>query len=195
MGTLRVVAGDLRGRRIRVLPGSLVRPTPDKVREALFDILGPYLSGLAVLDVCAGSGALGFEALSRGASSATFIEADRRVLGVLRENAEHLGVGSRCRILGGRAETLLAARRAGGPFDLVMGDPPYAGGLGGPILKALVAVPGTLADAARVVLERDSRSAPAIAPGASLRLVRTARYGRNCLDFYAFDGSLRATPV
>lgn len=192
MGTLRIVAGELRGRRIRVLPGSRVRPTPDKVREALFDILGPGLVGIAVLDACAGSGALGFEALSRGASSATFIEADRKVLDLLRENAERLGVGPRCRLLGGKAEALIASRRAGGTFDLVLADPPYAEPLGAPILNALLAAPGTLAAGARVVLERDARSDAASASRPGLPLVRTARYGRTCLDFYVLEGPGRS---
>jgi 16S rRNA (guanine966-N2)-methyltransferase len=183
MGTLRIVAGELRGRRIRIPPGNRVRPTPDRVREALFDILGHDLSGLVALDACAGSGALGFEALSRGAASATFIEADRQVLAQVRDNAERLGVGPRCRFLGGRAEVLIGAGAAGGPFDLVLADPPYAEALGPPILAALPSVPSTLRPGARVVLERDERF-PAATGSSSLPLVRTARYGRTCLDFY-----------
>ncbi len=187
MGMLRIVAGDLRGRRIQVPSGSEVRPTPERVREALFDILGHRLTGQRVLDACAGSGALGFEAISRGAAAAIFIEANRRVGDVLRENVAHLGVESRCRVLEGRAEVLLARGAAGGPFDLVMADPPYAEPVGGPILDALLAMPGTLARGARVVLERESRDAPASAAGPGLPLVRTAKYGRTCLDFYLVE--------
>ncbi len=187
MGTLRIVAGDLRGRRIRVPAGVRVRPTPDKVREALFDILGHDLSGTRVLDACAGSGALGLEALSRGAVSATFLEADPRVLAVLRRNAHDLGVASRCRIIQGRVEALLGKGGAGGPFDLVLADPPYAEPLREPILAALLAAAGTLAPGCRVVLERDAGSPPAPGDEKRLPLVRTARYGRTCLDFYRFE--------
>ena len=186
MGTLRIVAGELRGRRIEVPPGSRVRPTPDRVREALFDILGHDLSGSRVLDACAGTGALGLEALSRGAESVSFIEADRQVLSELRSNAEKLRIESRCRFVGGRAEVLIAAGAVGGPFELVLGDPPYAEPLGGPILEALLVAPGTLVLGARVVLERDARFPAASASVASLPLVRTARYGRTCLDFYVY---------
>jgi 16S rRNA (guanine(966)-N(2))-methyltransferase RsmD len=186
MGTLRIVAGELRGRTIQIPPGSRVRPTPDRVREALFDILGHDLSGMIVLDAFAGSGALGLEALSRGAASATFIEADRQVLAQVRSNAERLGMEPRCRFLGGRAEALIGAGAAGGPFDLVLADPPYAEALGLPILAALCSVPSTLRPGARVVLERDGRS-PAVAGTHGLPLVRTARYGRTCLDFYALE--------
>jgi len=189
MGTLRIVAGELRGRRIRVLPGSRVRPTPDRVREALFDILGPGVSGCTVLDACAGTGALGFEALSRGASSATFVEADRRVLDLLRENAERMGIGSRCRMLCGRAEVLIAQGRVGGPFDLVLADPPYADALGGPLLDALLSVPNTLSPGARVVLERESKSVAVAASRPGLSLLRTASYGRTSLDFYTLAAS------
>ena len=188
MGTLRIVAGELRGRRIRVPRGTRVRPTPDKVREALFDILGHDLSGARVLDACAGSGALGFEALSRGAASATFIEADREVLVLLQSNARDLGVEPRCRILHGRAEVLIARGGAGGPFDLVLADPPYAEPLRAPLLAALLAAGGNLAPGGRVVLERDAVSAPIPSGGDGLPLVRTARYGRTCLDFYLFQG-------
>jgi 16S rRNA (guanine966-N2)-methyltransferase len=185
MGTLRIVAGELRGRRIEIPPGNSVRPTPDRVREALFDILGHDLTGAIVLDACAGSGALGLEALSRGASSATFIEADRRVLERLQRNAEQLGVTPRCRFLGGRAEMLIGKGAAGGPFDLVLADPPYAEALRGPILAVIGSAPAVLRPGAKVVLEREARC-PAEPGPDRLPLVRTARYGRTCLDFYAY---------
>ncbi len=187
MGTLRIVAGELRGRRIRVPSGVRVRPTPDKVREALFDILGQHLSGTRVLDACAGTGALGFEALSRGAESATFIEEDPLVVAVLRRNALDLGVASRSRVLAGKAELLISRRGTGGPFDLVLADPPYAGHLREAILSALLGTRDVLAPASRVVIERDAGSKPAPGEDGRLPLVRTARYGRTCLDFYVFE--------
>lgn len=187
MGELRIIAGTLRGRKIRVPPGLTVRPTSDRVRESLFDILGPLPPGARVLDVYAGSGALGLEALSRGAVAATFLESDREVLKILRANAASLGVDARCRILEGDATArLLTARGIGEPFDLALADPPY--GLGRPeeLLGAL-SRGGVLAPGARVVFERDRRSEPTLGPDARLPLERTARYGRTCLDFYRWQ--------
>jgi 16S rRNA (guanine966-N2)-methyltransferase len=169
-----------------------VRPTPDRVREALFSILGPELSGLEVLELYAGSGALGFEALSRGAVRVTFIESDDAVRAVLSRNAADLGLAGRCRILAGSVETLLeeGAARLGGPYGLVLADPPYFAPAGAELLRALER-PGLLGAAARVVLQRDRRSPSADEaprPGGLFR-VRTTHYGRNCLEFYAFSGN------
>lgn len=187
MGEIRIIAGSLRGRKLRVPEDRSVRPTSARAREALFDILGPTLAGLRVLDVYAGSGAFGFEALSRGAADATFLEADREVLKLLRGNAARLGVEERCRIVEGEALSRVASRAVGGPFDVVLSDPPYALGDGNALLRAL-AEASTLSRAARVVLERDRGSEPASSPPPGLRLVRSARYGRTCLDFYAWTG-------
>jgi len=160
------------------------------VREALFSILGPDLDGLGVLELYAGSGALGFEALSRGASAVTFVEADHEVCGILGRNASDLGVERRCRILCGEVEKVLEGAQPppGGPFGLVLADPPYDAMPGEGLLQAL-GRPGWLDPAARVVLQRDRRS-PAVAPASrgGPALVRTARYARNCLDFYSFSG-------
>lgn len=127
---VRIVAGEWRGRRIVAPKGRTTRPTSDRVREALFSslgsLLGPALGGQAVLDAFAGSGALGFEALSRGALRSVFIESDAEARRALQENAEDLCAGSRARIVAGDAFAL--ARRGGlpdGPFGLILLDPPY----------------------------------------------------------------------
>ena len=184
MGTLRIIAGTLKGRRLRVPPDFRVRPTPDRVREALFSILGTTFEGGRVLDAFAGTGALGFEALSRGAADVTFVEADTRALVFLRRNAETLEVTARCLIHAERVETLLDRRGLGGGFDLVLADPPYASGPGESFLRQ-VAASGILLAGARVVFQRDVRTLPAPGPGTGLEQVRTARYGRTCLDFYS----------
>lgn len=183
MGTIRIVSGRLKGRRIHVSAGLVVRPTSEKAREALFDILGETVLGARVLDAYAGTGALGFEALSRGARSVTFIESDRKVLEVLIAAAAALGLSDQCRIVAGRANLLLRQGGAPGPFDLVVADPPYAEPSLNELLTAL-AVPGLLAPDARVVLERDAKVEPARPASSPLQRVRTARYGRTCLDFY-----------
>ena len=186
MGELRIVAGALRGRKLRVPSGLDVRPTSDRVREALFDILGGFPEGKRVLDAYAGTGAPGFEALSRGAAAVTFLESARSVVGVLRANAAALGVEARCRIVAADVVATVLSGAPGGPFDLVLADPPYALADPSPLLRALAR--DALAPAARVVLERDRAVEAADGP-AGLRLARTARYGRTCLDFYEWSAS------
>lgn len=182
MGEIRIVAGEFRSRRISTPDGADVRPTSDRVREALFDILGPTLDGLRVLDAFAGSGALGFEALSRGAASVTFLETLPAALAVLRANVERLGVGARCRIVARAAESVDVQGLDGAPFDLVLADPPYSEDVRDAFLGRLAAE-GAIGPSARIVIERDhgasvARHASGLVPR------RTARYGRTCLDFY-----------
>lgn len=125
---MRVVGGAWRGRPIKAPKGQRTRPTTDRVREALFSLLaarlGGDLGGGRVLDAFAGSGALGLEALSRGVDHATFIEQDRLAAAALRENVTALGAKERARILIGDAFSL-AGRGVGGPFSLILLDPPY----------------------------------------------------------------------
>jgi len=104
MGQIRIIAGSLKNRRIRVPPGEAVRPTSDRAREALFNILGTRVEGATVLDLYAGSGALGIEAFSRGAAVVTFLEADRKVLRVLQDNIRDLGIPDHCRAFLGKVE-------------------------------------------------------------------------------------------
>lgn len=184
MGRLRIVAGDLRGRRIEVPEGDSVRPTPDRVREALFSILGDRTAGARVADLFAGTGALGFEALSRGAAHVTFVEADPSVRRIIVANASALGVAGRCRVLGGLAESLLAGPAPGGPYELILADPPYDRPPDTGLLRAL-ARGRWLATGGLAVIERESgRDTP---EAAGIRRVRTCRYGRVSLDFFRID--------
>jgi 16S rRNA (guanine966-N2)-methyltransferase len=124
-GSVRIVAGAKRGRRLGVPTRAEVRPTSEMVREAVFDVLGP-VGGLCVLDLFAGSGALGFEALSRGARACVFVEKDRGVAGTLRTNMDKLGYGSICRVVvGDYVKAASALERGGERFDLLFVDPPY----------------------------------------------------------------------
>jgi len=120
---MRVVAGELRGRRIEAPPGTDTRPTTDKVREATFNALGSLdlIRDAVVVDLFAGSGALGIEALSRGAATCTFIERDRSALRTLRENLDTLGLTERSRVVAGDA----LVRADEFPADIVLADPPY----------------------------------------------------------------------
>ncbi|MXZ30006.1 MAG: 16S rRNA (guanine(966)-N(2))-methyltransferase RsmD [Acidimicrobiia bacterium] len=121
----RIIAGQARGRRLRVPRGDRVRPTADRVRESIFAALGSHgdLTGAAVLDAFAGSGALGLEALSRGAAHATFVERHRGTAAVLEANIAALDFGDRCRVVRGDALRWLAT--AGESFDVAFCDPPY----------------------------------------------------------------------
>ena len=152
---MRVVAGRYGGRRLVAPPGSATRPTSDRVREALFSILGPGVAGARVLDLYAGSGALGIEALSR-AASAVFVDHSARAIAAVRANLEALGIEADVR----RMEARAALRPPSGrpdAYDLVFLDPPYrrAAELGRELSEAL---PAVLAAGARVVSESDRRA-------------------------------------
>jgi len=122
---VRVIAGTAKGRRLRAAPG--MRPTADAVKEALFSTLGPHVAGSRVLDLYAGSGALGIEALSRGAEAATFVERDRRAASAIRANLEATGLAGQALVVEAPVERFLAsAPPDAAPFDLVLADPPYA---------------------------------------------------------------------
>lgn len=150
---MRIVAGSFKGRRLHAPPGRDTRPTADRVREALFSILGP-LAGERVLDLFAGSGALGIEALSRGAVSAVFVDSDRRAIDAITRNLDAVRAEARVH----RRDALAYLRAASdAPFDLVFLDPPYssASQLVGPLSEAL---PAVLSKNARIVSESDKRN-------------------------------------
>jgi 16S rRNA (guanine966-N2)-methyltransferase len=133
---VRIIAGEWRGRTIEAPPGIATRPTGDRVRETLFSMLASRLGSfeqLRVADLFAGSGALGLEALSRGASSATFVEEHAAALATIRRNATALGAGERVRVLAGSALSLPRSE----PFDLIFADPPYAKGSGSAVVDAV----------------------------------------------------------
>jgi len=182
---VRIIAGELRGRRLSVPRGRQTRPTPDRVREALFSALGA-LDEARVLDLYAGSGALGFEALSRGADYAVFVEHNRAALAALRENVNRLALAGRARILAVDATDALVAIRPHGPFDLIFVDPPYAHVATGRAIRPLermLGAPGELLVAGgRLILEHAARDhAPELA---SLRLARSRRYGDTAVSTY-----------
>jgi 16S rRNA (guanine966-N2)-methyltransferase len=156
---MRIVAGEFRGKPLVAPEGQATRPTSDRARQAIFNILehaawGPELDGARVIDLFAGSGALGFEALSRGAAFCLFVETDADARGAIRENAEALGALGNTRIHRRDATDLGAKPGSDGPaFDLAFLDPPYAKGLGEAALGVLAAG-GWLAPGAVVALER-----------------------------------------
>jgi len=179
---VRVIAGELRGRRVDVPKTGEVRPTYDRVRESVFGIIEPILDGSRVLDLFAGSGALGIEALSRGAAAATFVERDARVATVLGGNVERLGLEGRSRIVRGDAVRLLGATVPGGPFDVVFVDPPYATGLAADALERLEGW-SDLAPSAHVIVEHGGDQELEDSYGRLVRY-RARSYGDTTVDFY-----------
>ena len=146
-GSVRIIAGDWRGRRIAIVGGTAVRPTPDRVRETVFNWLQATIAGARVLDLYAGTGALGFESLSRGAAEAWFVEHDATLAAALGSQAETFGV--RPRIIRQDAASLLRGR-APQRFDVVFLDPPYSLAVE-PLLELL---PPWLAERGVVYVER-----------------------------------------
>jgi 16S rRNA (guanine966-N2)-methyltransferase len=185
---MRITGGTLRSRALRAPRGQATRPTSDRVREALFGILSSAgaLDGACVLDLYAGTGALALEALSRGAARAVLVESSREALAAVRANVEGLGLAGRAEIVA--ADVRAAQRRIarGGPFDLVLADPPWALVESGDAPRALadLVAAGALAPGALVVLEHSARTAPAELEGAGLVLDQTRRYGDTALAFY-----------
>ena len=124
---MRIIAGTLKGRRLESPGWEGLRPTSDKLRETLFNVLASKVPGARVLDGYAGSGAVGLEAISRGASHVTFVERDRRATALIQQNLERCGVSDGYAIIGATVLQAIETLRHGPPFDLVLLDPPYAG--------------------------------------------------------------------
>jgi len=120
---IRVVAGTAKGRRLRLVPGEGTRPVRDQVKEALFNILAPQIGGCSFLDLFAGTGSVGIEALSRGASQSTFVEKDPRAIATIRDNLEHTGLSDRAKVIQGDVFAVIGAGSKD-QFDLVYVAPP-----------------------------------------------------------------------
>lgn len=173
---MRVIGGEFRSRALKSVPGVDVRPTPDRLRESLFNVLAPRIAGTVFADLYAGTGAVGIEALSRGAARAIFAETGRAAIGVLRENLKSLGLERRAELRQGRATALIGRITA----DIVFLDPPYdLHSEYEAALTKLGAEPPQL-----VVVQHDVRLKLKPAYGA-LQQTRVLRQGDNCLSFYA----------
>src|SRR5882724_8421330 len=171
---MRVIAGEAKGRRLTGLRSARVRPTTDRVREALFSALGAGVAGARVLDLYAGSGALGIEALSRGAARAVFVDSDPEAVDAIRANLALTGLADRATVVRRPAERFVTTA-PGEPFDLVVMDPPT-------VELGALAIGGFLGPQARVVLEtRGSLETPAELGG--LHVVSQRRYGDSALVF------------
>jgi len=184
---MRIIAGAYKGRRLATPRGETTRPTADQVRIALLDTLMPWLPEARVLDLFAGAGGVGLEALSRGAAHATFVERDARAVQALRANVTTLGVERAARIVHDDVRRALRTLwREGGGFDVVFLDPPYDGNDVAATLEALGGVE-LLADDAVVVAQHLTKRAPGDAAGV-LRAFRTRRFGETTLTFFRAGG-------
>jgi len=179
---MRLTGGSLRSRVIRSPQGAAIRPTPGRVKEALFSIVGEAVVDARVLDLYAGSGAIGFEALSRGAAHVTFVELHAPTAQAIRHAALELGLEKRATVVCAPAEK--AASRLGGRFDFVYADPPYA--LPPPHLTFATLRMRAAIDATTTVVYERRESGPAFAsPG--FTTTREARYGEVSLQFLRVD--------
>jgi 16S rRNA (guanine966-N2)-methyltransferase len=177
----RIIAGEARGRRLAAPRGTGTRPTSDKVRGAVFNVLGQFFDGGDVLDLYAGTGALALEALSRGCARAVCVESDRRAAEAIAANARACGLEGRVEVRRGAVlETLPRLPR--GAFALAFVDPPYEEGPEG----ALAALDEVLAPGGRVVAEHDARRPPGERYGA-LALVDRRAYGGTGISIYVRD--------
>ena len=177
---MRVIAGAYKGRRLLGATWTGLRPTSDRLRETLFNILAPRVAGARVLDGCAGTGAVGIEALSRGAVFVTFVDRDPRALALVRDNLARCGISGGYAMIRGTAEAV-ATRPASAGYDLILLDPPYDL----PDPGAMVAGMGpALAPGGLLVLEH-ARRCPSPASAGALRRVREVASGDSALSFYA----------
>ena len=183
---VRIIAGAAGGRRLRVPEGQGTRPTSDRVKEALFSSLQPLLPGASVLDLYAGSGALGLEALSRGAARLTAVESHPAALAALRANVATVGL-AHVEVVAADVGRALAGELPGAPFDLVLLDPPYRTG-DTELTEVLAALVAHLGPGATVVVERARRDGEVVWP-ADLLPGRSRRYGDTAVHRASAGGS------
>ncbi|KIL35251.1 DNA methyltransferase [Cohnella kolymensis] len=183
---MRVISGQAKGHPLKAVPGSNTRPTTDKVKESMFSIIGPYFDEERVLDLFAGTGALGIEALSRGAGSAVFIDANSQSVEVVRRNLESTKLSGKAEVYRNDSRRALKAlERKGVPFHIVFLDPPYVMKDCDELLKEM-ASRGLLADGALVVVEHhpDVKYEDRFA---GFERTRYAEYGETALSIYTYQ--------
>jgi 16S rRNA (guanine966-N2)-methyltransferase len=180
---VRIVAGEFRGRELTTPAGNATRPTAARAREALFAILAD-VSGARVLDLYAGSGALGIEALSRGAERLVLVESNRAAQRAIQTNLSKLGLETRATLLPIRAEACVRALERHGPFTLLFADPPWADAQAALVILEKLTAASLLAPAARLVLEHAARTAPALTANSPLEAIDTRRWGDTAVTIF-----------
>jgi 16S rRNA (guanine966-N2)-methyltransferase len=185
--SMRIISGRYRGRKLCCPGGQVTRPTSAMVRGAIFNMLGGLVDGEEVLDLYAGTGALGLEAISRGASHAVLVEGDRRAAEALRRNVAAMGAGEEVDIVAMDSLSYLARCRS--RFGLVLADPPYSEEMSGALLAKLGGG-GTMKEGGVAVIQEPSSRSPH--PGSQgLRLWKTRVHGRTRISFYRFDEGVK----
>ncbi len=180
---LRVIAGSAKGLRLNTLEGMGTRPTTDRVRENLFNILAPYMESSKVLDLFAGSGSLGIEALSRGAQSAVFSDSNEKCVNIIKENLQHVKFFEKGQVFLGEAQLILKKlSQHGEKFDIIFLDPPYKKGIIPPILQ-LLEESGVLEDKFIIAAESDIGDELPESTGAMV-VSKIQLYGKTKLTFY-----------
>lgn len=176
---MRVITGSARGMSLRTLEGRDVRPTTDKVKEAIFSAIQFEIEGRRVLDLFAGSGQLGIEALSRGAENAVFVDSDKNAAAVVRENIEKTGFTSSSRVM--RTDSILFLQSDSGQYDIAFLDPPYGTGL---LQRAVKLIGPLIAEGGLVVCEMPlTDSLPDDTPD-GLRVQKRYKYGKTAVVIY-----------
>jgi 16S rRNA (guanine966-N2)-methyltransferase len=184
---MRVVAGRYRGRRLRTAVGKGTRPTSERARVGLFDWIGPVIAGTRVLDLFAGCGSLGIEALSRGAEHALFVERARPALEALRRNLEDLELSASTGVLARDVERALVELTGGeSRFDIVFIDPPY-GGDWGQRLSGRAGLVGILAPGGVIISERSRRDEGVLSASPDWALRGSKVYGETAFDWYELE--------
>jgi 16S rRNA (guanine966-N2)-methyltransferase len=179
---MRVTGGIGRGRRLKVPSGSRVRPTSDKVKQALFNILGARVTDSVFLDLFAGAGGIGIEALSREAARVTFVDASRESLLAIRQNIEQMGFDDRAEVVQAKAESFL--KKPSGLYDIIFLDPPYAE----PMALLLEAIAGSgIVKPDSIIIAEHFKKQPSPEHAGALMLYRQAQYGDTVLAFYKYD--------
>ena len=187
---MRIIAGELKGRRLRAPTWPGLRPTSDRLRETLFAVLGDRVAGATVLDGYAGTGAVGLEAISRGAASVTFVDSDHRATALIEENLVHCRVVSRAQIVRGSLPGALDSVTEPAAFDLVLLDPPY--GFDDRSIGAILSTLGQrTTPGGMLVIERPRRREPLAAEARgdnALVHARRVTAGDSALDLYRLEG-------
>ena len=176
---MRIISGSRRGHKLFEFNGRYIRPTTDRVKEAIFSMIAGYIPDASVLDMFSGSGALSFEMISRGAGRAVLIDSDKSSVAVIKRNIDALGFGESCEVVNASCFDWLRGRRE--RFDVIFLDPPYNKGLVEQALGA-IAKSGVLADDGIIVLESDNTDFRSDYPG--LEVWKQKRYGRTYITIY-----------
>lgn len=184
---MRIGGGNLSGRRIKAPAGGNIRPSGGRLKKSLFDILAPRLPRARFLDLFAGAGGVGLEALSRGADHVTFVEQGRRAADAIQKNLDELGLAAQARLLRREARSALASlERVGGPFDLIFIDPPYRLAVHHSLLQKIGA--STLLRSGGVLIVEHHHKTSLAGVYGNLRRIRQTRAGESCLSFYRSEG-------